>query len=360
MRSPRVEIVRTESGLHALADEWNAIAGQFATPLLRHEWFAACAAAFCPPGRLTVVVIRFDGEIAAIAPLVAVRQGGVERLELLGTSFLFEPSGFLYTDRDALRELLHALMAMKRPLLLRRLPAESPEVEVLREVCREFSVFAIPTPSGSPWLPITGSWDAYEASLSSSIRSNFRRARRRAEAFGMIHFELSAPAPNRVDPYLETIFRVEAAGWKGRRGTAMLSNTRLNRFYSLYAQAAADLGMLRIGLLRVNGSAAAAQLAVEYAGRYWVLKIGYDETWARCSPGTLLMHETIWYAFQRRLEAYEFLGSDEPWLHVWTDRVHPYVTYRIYPYSWAGLFWTIADGVQRVRHTLFGKTRRHG
>jgi hypothetical protein len=27
------------------------------------------------------------------------------------------------------------------------------------------------------------------------------------------------------------------------------------------------------------------QLAVEWSGRYWLYKIGYDEAYARCSPG---------------------------------------------------------------------------
>jgi hypothetical protein len=61
----------------------------------------------------------------------------------------------------------------------------------------------------------------------------------------------------------------------------------------------------------------AAQLSVEYADRLWVLKIGYDERWSRCSPGWQLLAETMRDAFDRRLRSYEFLGSDEPWLHGW-------------------------------------------
>ena len=38
------------------------------------------------------------------------------------------------------------------------------------------------------------------------------------------------------------------------------------------------------------------QVAVETGGRFWLLKVGYDERFARCSPGSLLLLETIRHA----------------------------------------------------------------
>lgn len=353
-RSPQVEIIHHLGDLQALAVEWNALSQRFCTPLLSHEWFMACAEAFCPPDQLSIVVIRAHGRMIAAAPLVITRRQNIERLELLGTSFLCEPSGFLYTDTTSLRTLIKVVLGMRKPLLFRRLWSASPEATLLREVCRAYPVFVVTHPSGSPWIPITTEWDAFEAALAPSRRSCFRRARRRAEAYGQVLVELCFPSLNRLDQYLEEVFRVEATGWKGRHGSAILLNPQLQRFFNLYAWAAARSGILRIGVLRIAGNVVAAQLAVEYANRFWVLKIGYDEGWARCSPGLLLMHETIRSAFERGLEAYEFLGSDEPWIHIWTDHVRRDITHRVYPLSGKGLLYVCLDGLR----SLINRMRR--
>ncbi len=77
---------------------------------------------------------------------------------------------------------------------------------------------------------------------------------------------------------------------------------------------------------------------VVFQGRFWVLKIGYDEEYSRCSPGILLIHETIRYAFTNGLKSYEFLGSDENWLHMWTkDNIRRHISIGYYPFNFIGL-----------------------
>ena len=63
---PRVEIIEEPGPLEGLAAAWNGLAERFQTPLLRHEWFAACSEAFCPPNRLHTVVVRTNGEVTGV------------------------------------------------------------------------------------------------------------------------------------------------------------------------------------------------------------------------------------------------------------------------------------------------------
>jgi CelD/BcsL family acetyltransferase involved in cellulose biosynthesis len=95
--------------------------------------------------------------------------------------------------------------------------------------------------------------------------------------------------------------------------------------------------------MRIGGRAAAMQIAAEFGGRLWLLKIGYDEEFSRCSPGTLLMLETLRYAAVRGLSAYEFLGTEEPWTRVWTQKAHPCLSVRIYPATRAGMTALVTD-----------------
>ena len=71
--------------------------------------------------------------------------------------------------------------------------------------------------------------------------------------------------------------------------------------------------------------------AVESGRGFWLLKIGHDSEYERCSPGTLLMLETVRYAAKRGLSSYEFLGTVEPWTRMWTQTVRPYVSLLFYP-----------------------------
>jgi len=328
-----IEIISETSGLSRIAESWNSLAAPFQSPLLRCEWFIACAKAFCPPGKLAVVTVKTNGEISAIAPLTLMERGGIETIEILGGSFLNEPSGLIYRDEESLEELLEAILQLRRPMLLSRLHPEKRELTFLKGLSQKRIWYTIRDTSGTPWLPINTGWAQFEASISASRRASMRRARRRAEESGSVSFEILSPDPEKLDTLLEEIFRVEAAGWKGRDKTAMLSNEPIKRFFDLYSVEAARLGILRFCFMKIDSEVVAVQIAIEHSNKFWVLKIGYDEGWARCSPGTLLMHETIRYAFERGLQSYEFLGSDQPWLHIWARGVRRCVSYRGYPFS---------------------------
>jgi CelD/BcsL family acetyltransferase involved in cellulose biosynthesis len=339
------ETIHDHDDFMRLRREWNDLASPFATPLLTFEWFEACAAAVCPPERLSIVVVRSTGRIMALAPLVTVRKMGVDHLEILGSSLLGEPGGLIYRDRESLRRILRAIVAKRLPTALGRLPVETGIDRFLHQEVRSSFSLSLRGISYSPWIPIAGSRRDFEEGLSSRRRSDLKRARRRADEFGSVEFEITTPPPESLGRSLEELFEVEAAGWKERRGTSIRSLGRLRQFLKSYSLSAGRAGTLRLCFLRIGGRAAAAQCAVEYAGALWVLKIGYNEAYARCSPGILLMHEVIGYAFDRGLRRFEFLGNDEPWIRMWAHDARSYVSWRWYPPSLRGLLSLCRDGV---------------
>jgi CelD/BcsL family acetyltransferase involved in cellulose biosynthesis len=165
---------------------------------------------------------------------------------------------------------------------------------------------------------------------------DLRRARRRAEAIGRVTAEVVTPLAGELEARLHEALQVEAAGWKGRRGTAIASDPRLGPFFVRYATDVQAQGILRLCFLRIGGRAAAMQLAIEWRQRFWLLKIGYSEEFARCSPGSLLMLETLRYAARRGLRSYELLGSVEPWTRAWTRHTRACVSVQVYPGSLSG------------------------
>src|SRR4029079_14801308 len=144
-----------------------------------------------------------------------------------------------------------------------------------------------------------------EMKLSSNWRSSLRRGRRKAEELGSVHFQVTAPKPSELPKMLSEMFRVEAANWKGKKGSALLNDSHRRQFYEQYAGTACEKGILRMGFMTIEGRIVATQLAVESRGGFWLLKVGYDETYAKCSPGNLLLVETLKYAVAQGLQSYE-------------------------------------------------------
>ena len=328
-------IIRDPSELQATMTAWNTLADHQRHPLLRYEWFKACAEAYSEPSQLHIMIQESAKGINAIAPLVLVRRG-VSKLEMLGSASMDEPGGLLYKDTSALYELIQNIINAGKPILLNRFSSESPEVSIFRQGDVHGARSIIRGCAGTPFLPITASWDEYEGTISARRRYDIRRARKRAEQLGRVEFEISTPTTDRLDQNLKELFLVEASGWKGRKKTAIMFDRRLKLFLETYSRHARDFGALKFCSMRINDRPAAVILAVEYYQKFWVLKIGYDEAFSSCSPGILLIHHTLRYAHEHHLEAYEFLGADAEWLHMWTRQKHSYKSVRIYPRSVSG------------------------
>ena len=82
-----IQVLTNASDVCSLGPAWNQLAERFGSPLLRHEWFASCAEAFCPPARLQLLVARDgNGEVSGIAPLALGDLEGTEALEILGST----------------------------------------------------------------------------------------------------------------------------------------------------------------------------------------------------------------------------------------------------------------------------------
>jgi CelD/BcsL family acetyltransferase involved in cellulose biosynthesis len=238
------------------------------------------------------------------------------------------------------------------PLKFDRIRAESPMLHALQQAYGGRAAVLLRPACGSPWIPLDPTWKEPERHLNAGRRSDLRRARRRAAQYGWLSCEVIAPTPNQLPALLDEAFSIEASGWKGRAGTALASDESRASFVRHYAAAACERGILRMCFLRLGGKAAAMQFSVETGGAFWLLKIAYDEAFSKCSPGTLLMVETLRHAAERGLNSYELLGTVEPWTEIWTRYLRPAISVRIYPVSRHGMAALAADMAATARRAV--------
>jgi CelD/BcsL family acetyltransferase involved in cellulose biosynthesis len=192
--------------------------------------------------------------------------------------------------------------------------------------------------SGSAFLPIETSWGEYKNIFSSKRRYDFIRKRRIAEKTGKVEFKIFCPTMDELSYYLTTAFKVENAGWKGQKGTSLQLNKRLKKFFEIYTSLACEEKTLRLCFFYIDDFAVAMVIGLKFQNKFWLLKNGFDEKWQRCSPGIQLIHETVKYAFDRGLESYEFLGTDEPYVRIWAkNNFRKYMSIGFYPINFSGI-----------------------
>lgn len=333
--------------LHAIAPFWQALESEITSPIQRCLWTESCCATLPLHGELHFVVARTGSQTGAVAPLVRA-DGVIGRLEHLGVKILREPADLVFSDPVALKNLANALVDLGSPLFLDRIPADSPTVAAIREAYRGRGLVLIRQAQPYPRILLHQGWRKPDSQLNSGRRSDLRRAVRNAEKIGPLSYQILAPSPSELGLILEEALDVEAANWKGKEGSAIAQDKLRGQFYRHYAAAASAAGILRLCFLRIGAKAVAMQFALECAGSFWLLKIGYREEFARCSPGMLLIAETIRYAASRGLGSYEFLGNVDTWTRIWTQDEIQCVTIRAYPFRTRGVAALVVDTFQAV------------
>jgi CelD/BcsL family acetyltransferase involved in cellulose biosynthesis len=348
------ELAQIEAAWRWLGDQPSSLRSG---PTEQFDWAATCMTWGAQDRQLRVVAVSRGDRLVAVAPLELKRSRGVRRLAMLGAAELFEPMSLLVSDGWALRRLAAAMAGQRRPMLLHPLVIDKTGLEALRSELSEHGRVFIRPQAGYPWIPLDASWQEPEVHLNSGRRSDLRRARRRAETLGDVATELLTPTPSELDRLLDEALAVESRSWKGREGTALAQDASRAEFYRKYAHALCRQGCLRMCFLRIAGQAVAMQIAAVQGGGFWLLKIGYDAEYSACSPGVLLLRDSIAHAAESGLRSFEFLGQNEPWIAVWTDHVRPCVSLRMYPYNLSGYCALAADASAKTVEVTTAKAR---
>jgi len=162
--------------------------------------------------------------------------------------------------------------------------------------------------AGSPWLalavgrarvreePVGGvgildtplGADAWWRMLPKNMRDSIRKARRRIEACGGSEI-VSSTGAELLAAYEEFV-ALEASGWKGAAGTALLQRSAARDLLRDYLCVA---GTAQVRSLRIGDRLAASQLTVRVGGSLVLLKVAYDEQLAHLSPGNVLMADLV-------------------------------------------------------------------
>jgi CelD/BcsL family acetyltransferase involved in cellulose biosynthesis len=339
-------------GESRLLRSWRDLERSASLPMQSHAFVSALAGTLLADVHIEIFSVRDRREVAALLPLCR-RSGPFARWTLVAANQVCEPDDALYRNPQAARFLAGAIVGDGRALDLDRVPAGSELVPALRDALRGKGWMSVRAATPTPTIALDERWKDPASRFNSGRRSDFRRAARRAGEFGEVSFEILSPRPDAFDALFDEAVAVEMRSWKREAGTAIAADRAKEDCFRHYFRSACEQGSFRIAFMRIDGRAVAMQMALETLGRYWLFKIGFDEEYERCSPGTLLMLHTIGWAAERELEAYELLGNLEPWIaQFWTREQHDCVWVRAYPFNLRGAAAFAADAAASLRKRL--------
>jgi CelD/BcsL family acetyltransferase involved in cellulose biosynthesis len=322
--------------LDRIADEWRELCqeGPCDQPFFRPEWIASSARAFGHDRRLLLITVREGERLRGVLPLweqkTRVLGVPVVKLSSAGSPDHSPRFDFIHGRGSGLEEVVHAVWNHLRSMPewdvieCRNIP-EGGAVELLLRIARKDEFLAYKYLwADSPYIALDSHGpraDSYSFIRSRRFRHRVRLSRRRLQEKG----EICLRRVETADPEtIQQFYCLEKSGWKGRKGTAIDCQPETRRFYDSVAKHAARFGYLSLYFLEQNGRPLAAHFALTYAGRYYPLKVAYDESYGQYGPGHLIIAAVIEDCVARGLVEFDCLGHQTEAKSRWTTQVRPH------------------------------------
>lgn len=318
------------SELTALGGEWDRLLPADARPFDLHCWYTTWWEAFGAAGELRVCVARRDGRLVGVLPLYL--EGGELRSMANGHSPVFRP---LALDAEAEAALLAEATAQGAALLdLPSLPEGDRCLEAIEDGGGKMRWNVEPA-YASPIVDTSGDFDAWRAESKKRWGAPLERFRRKMGRDHEAELSIVEP-PADLERELADGFAVEASGWKGEAGTAIVSTPETEAFYRGIATAFAARDELRLSRIVLDGETAAFDFTLLHRGRLYLLKTGFDERFRKLAPGLVMRLSIIERCFEDGIEAHELLGEESEWKAKFATGKRTHVRAIAYPAGMSG------------------------
>ncbi|MEJ6008002.1 GNAT family N-acetyltransferase, partial [Paucibacter sp. AS339] len=150
----------------------------------------------------------------------------------------------------------------------------------------------------------------YLAERPSQLRNTLRRAQGKLNKLGNWNIELHKTTGVELERAIRDYDKVYGASWKPSEADP--------EFVFSLIRMAAEQGSLRLGLLKIEGEALAAQLWFVKGGVASIYKLAYVENAAPLSLGTVLSAFMFEHVLDYdRVDEIDFLNGDEPYKREW-------------------------------------------
>lgn len=187
-----------------------------------------------------------------------------------------------------------------------------------------------------------------ERAPNGKLRRNLRRLRKQLLECGELRVD-TIDEPKLLNDAYKHFLTIEASGWKGTgdEAPAISANPELQAFYQALLNPSVAGIEPQINLLWCNDTCVAAQFGLRTGTCLSLLKIGYNQAYARYSPGYLLLESILDKAPDEGIDKLSLVTSP-PWAQRWHPDTEPVWQLNHYNNSPIGTALHKFDGLKRV------------
>jgi CelD/BcsL family acetyltransferase involved in cellulose biosynthesis len=322
--------------LGPIADEWQSLADRALAPnvFLEPAFALAAAPVFGRDVGAGLIWSRAAPcRLMGFFPArIERRRYGVALPVMVGWTHPFAPLGTPLVDRAAGSATITAWLDhlagrpdLPRLLLMPYLPVDGPVAQAFASAVaqRGGASIALGAHQRALLAPAADRERYLDRAIGHKKRKELRRQRRRLAQAGTLASDIACE-PSAVAAALGDFLKLEAAGWKGRAGTAACADERVRAFMEAAVTGLARNGKAQVARLSAGGTPIAAIVTLRSGATAWCWKIAYEESYARFSPGVQLLLE----ATQALLDDPGIAAADScataghPMIdHVWRERL---------------------------------------
>lgn len=317
-----VEVLTTDAALLALAPEWEALwqALPARCPFTAPAWLLPWWRHF-GTGQPRVATLRRGGRLAAVLPLYILNEPAGRKLLPIGAG-LSDYQDVLAGDGVDPSPLLAAVLARDDGLAVCDL-IEVPPGSALHGT-EAPPGWAMRWGAGSPCpvLALPATMDGWADVVPARTLRKLRMNRNRAERGGGTQRVRATPG---TLPSLQGhLFRLHQGRWAAQGEPGVLADPAVSALHRDAAPGLLDAGVLRLEALLVDGTPAAAIMALLAPGRILFYLSGFDAAHAFISPGSLLLADMLDDAVREGRTEAHFLRGRESYKYAWgaKDRIN--------------------------------------
>ncbi len=317
------------ASLLPLRDEWNRLLtiAETNTIFQTFEWHQCWWESFGNNRDLLVLLLRDNGELIGIAPLEVTEKrvnGLSERvLGFIGAgNYSSDYCDFIVRqDRPdtivAILDWLSSSPSVWTQMDLFNLPSHSRHVPLILEHCSH---------NGSSVI----SYALYDAPAfvfgdSKEDRKILRKkSMRRHFNYFTHHGELllkHCGDREEILSLLEVCFRQHIHRWANTASPSIFLDPQQQRFYRCLVRALDPKDCLRFSLLLYNGEPLAFHFGFEYQHRYIWYKPTFDVSYAKHSPGEVMLKFLLEYAMEKKLKEFDFTIGEEVYKYRFSNTI---------------------------------------
>jgi len=273
-------------------------------------WLKAWWEAFGGEGEPYLRTLRQGEEITGFAPLLVDR----ETASFIGSADVCDYLDFVITpgrERDFFRVLLDDLREKGiKKLDLRPLRPDSTVLTQLVSIAqnRGYEVTCC-SEDVSLELDLPTTWNEYLAILNNKQRHEVRRKLRRLWAVGSVEHRC-VEVGQEVEDYLDIFFKLFSLS-KDEKASFM--NPKMESSFRSLAEAMADIGLLRIGIIQVDKVPAAMTMGFDHNDSHYLYNSAYDPHFSHLSVGLLCKVLCLKESIEKGKKKWNFLKGGEPY-----------------------------------------------